>query len=71
VATSKAGVQEVWAAVVCPKGFDAEKLRTHCLERMPAYFVPAHIVNLESLPVSAMGKVILPRLKEMIAGKKA
>jgi acyl-CoA synthetase (AMP-forming)/AMP-acid ligase II len=37
---------------------------------MPAYFVPAHIVNLDSLPVSAMGKVILPRLKEMIAARK-
>jgi acyl-coenzyme A synthetase/AMP-(fatty) acid ligase len=70
VATSKAGVQEVWAAVVCPKLFDAEKLRAHCRQQMPAYFVPAHIVNLDSLPVGAMGKVILPRLKEMIAARK-
>ncbi len=69
VATSKVGVQEVWAAVVCPKIFDAEKLRAHCRERMPAHFVPAHIVNLDSLPMSAMGKVILPRLKEMITGR--
>lgn len=70
IATSKAGVQEVCAAVVCPKTFDAEKLRAHCRERMPAYFVPAHIVNLDSLPVSPMGKVILPRLKEMIETRK-
>jgi acyl-CoA synthetase (AMP-forming)/AMP-acid ligase II len=69
VATSKAGVQEVWAAVVCPKQFDAEKLRAHCRQQMPAYFVPAHIVNLDSLPVSPMGKVILPRLKAMVMGK--
>jgi acyl-coenzyme A synthetase/AMP-(fatty) acid ligase len=66
--TSKAGVQEVCAAVVCPDVFDAGKLQAHCRERLPAYFVPAHIANLDSLPVSAMGKVILPRLKEMIAG---
>jgi acyl-coenzyme A synthetase/AMP-(fatty) acid ligase len=66
VATSKVGVQEVWAAVVCPENFDGEKLRAHCRAEMPAYFVPAHIVNLDSLPVSAMGKVILPRLKEMV-----
>ena len=66
--TSKAGVQEVCAAVVCPDVFDAGKLQAHCRERLPAYFVPAHIANLDLLPVSAMGKVILPRLKEMIAG---
>ena len=70
VATKKAGVQEVWAAVVCPEMFDAKKLRAHCREQMPRHFVPAHIVNLEALPVSAMGKVILPRLKEMVAARK-
>jgi acyl-CoA synthetase (AMP-forming)/AMP-acid ligase II len=70
VATNKVGVQEVWAAVVCPKLFDAEKLRAHCRERMPAHFVPSQIVNLDALPVSAMGKVILPRLKKMIAARK-
>jgi acyl-CoA synthetase (AMP-forming)/AMP-acid ligase II len=70
IATNKVGAQEVWAAVVCPKLFDAEKMRAHCRERIPSYFVPAHIVNLDSLPMSAMGKVILPRLKEMIAAGK-
>jgi acyl-coenzyme A synthetase/AMP-(fatty) acid ligase len=69
-ATNKVGVQEVWAAVVCPDDFDAKELRAHCRELLPSHFVPAHIVNLESLPVGAMGKVILPRLKEMIAGRK-
>jgi acyl-CoA synthetase (AMP-forming)/AMP-acid ligase II len=70
VATSKAGVQELWAAVVCPEAFDAAKLRAHCRSGMPAHFVPAHIVNLDALPMSAMGKVILPRLKEIVAGGK-
>jgi hypothetical protein len=37
---------------------------------VPPHFVPAHIVNLDALPMSAMGKVILPRLKEMITGRK-
>jgi acyl-CoA synthetase (AMP-forming)/AMP-acid ligase II len=69
VATTKAGVQEVWAAVVCPEKFDAKKLRAHCRELMPSHFVPTHIVNLDALPISAMGKVILPRLKEMVIGK--
>jgi acyl-CoA synthetase (AMP-forming)/AMP-acid ligase II len=45
--------------VVCPELFDAKKLRAHCGERMPRHFVPAHIVNLDALPMSAMGKVIL------------
>jgi acyl-coenzyme A synthetase/AMP-(fatty) acid ligase len=70
IATSKAGAQELWAAVACPDIFDAEKLRTYCRERVPPHFVPAHIVNLDALPMSAMGKVILPRLKEMITGRK-
>lgn len=67
VASRKAGVQEVWAAVMCPEKFDAKKLRAHCREQLPRHFVPAHIVNLDALPMSAMGKVILPRLKEMVA----
>jgi acyl-CoA synthetase (AMP-forming)/AMP-acid ligase II len=70
VATNKAGVQEVWAAVVCPETFDAEKLRAYCRAGMPPHFVPAHIENLDVLPMSAMGKVILPRLKEMVAGER-
>jgi acyl-CoA synthetase (AMP-forming)/AMP-acid ligase II len=68
VATSKVGVQEVWAAIVCRKNIDAENLRAHCRSRMPPYFVPAHIVTLDALPMSAMGKVIRPRLKEMVTG---
>jgi acyl-CoA synthetase (AMP-forming)/AMP-acid ligase II len=70
VAANKAGVQEVWAAVVCPETFDAEKLRAHCRAGMPPYFVPARIVNLDALPMGAMGKVILPRLKEMAMGTR-
>jgi acyl-coenzyme A synthetase/AMP-(fatty) acid ligase len=71
VLAGKAGVQEVWAAVVCPEAFDARKLRAHCREKMPGHFVPAHIFNLDALPMSAMGKVILPRLKQMVAAMKA
>jgi acyl-CoA synthetase (AMP-forming)/AMP-acid ligase II len=66
VVTNKAGVQEIWAAVVCPEAFDAERLRAHCRSRMSAPFVPARIVNLDALPLSPMGKVILPRLKQKL-----
>jgi acyl-CoA synthetase (AMP-forming)/AMP-acid ligase II len=67
VAVNRKGVAEIWAAVVCPKKFDAAALRAHCRAQLAPHFVPRHIVNLEELPVSPMGKVILPRLKEMIA----
>jgi acyl-CoA synthetase (AMP-forming)/AMP-acid ligase II len=68
VATNKVGIQEVWAAVVCRDNINAEDLRTYCRPRMPSHFVPAHIVNLDALPMSAMGKVIRPRLKEIVTG---
>ena len=70
VATGKVGVQEVWAAVVCPEMYDAKTLKEHCRKQMPRHFVPAQIVNLEALPMSPMGKVILPRLREMVAAIK-
>jgi acyl-CoA synthetase (AMP-forming)/AMP-acid ligase II len=68
VATNKVGVQEVWAAIVCRKNTDIKNLRAYCRSQMPSHFVPAHIVSLDALPMSAMGKVIRPRLKEMVTG---
>jgi acyl-CoA synthetase (AMP-forming)/AMP-acid ligase II len=41
-------------------------LRAHCRPRMPAVFVPAHIVTLDALPINATGKVDRPRLREMV-----
>lgn len=32
-------------------------LRTHCLERLPEYMVPRHLICLERLPLTANGKV--------------
>jgi hypothetical protein len=29
-----------------------------------------HVVNLDELPMSPLGKVMLPRLKAIVAGKK-
>ena len=68
VVTNKVGVQEVWAAVVSQKNIEAENLRLHCRPLMPPHFVPAHVMNLDALPVNAMGKVIRPRLKELATG---
>jgi len=68
MATSEHGVEEVWAAVAGRGRIEAEALRDHCRPHLPAVFVPAHIVVLETLPVTAMGKVDRPRLKQMLAG---
>jgi acyl-CoA synthetase (AMP-forming)/AMP-acid ligase II len=66
MATSALGVDEVWAAVVCSEKVDSERLRAHCQLRMPAVFVPAHIVTLDTLPINATGKIDRPRLKEKV-----
>ncbi|HWX82890.1 MAG TPA: class I adenylate-forming enzyme family protein [Xanthobacteraceae bacterium] len=66
MATSALGVEEVWAGIVCGEKVDSESLRAHCRPRMPAVFVPAHIVTLDALPINATGKVDRPRLKQMV-----
>jgi fatty-acyl-CoA synthase len=68
MATSKQGVDEVFAAVVCSETIDSDKLRAHCRARMPMVFVPKRVVTLDALPVNAMGKVDRARLKEMLTG---
>lgn len=66
MATSQAGVEEVWAALVCSAKIDVARLQAHCRPHMPAIFVPAHVVVLDALPINAMGKIDRPRLKETV-----
>ena len=66
MAADPLGVEEVWAGIVCSEKVDSERLREHCQPRMPAVFVPAHIVTLDALPINATGKVDRPRLKETV-----
>ncbi len=66
MATSKLGVEETWAAIVCSEEIDIDSLRAHCRSRMPAVFVPAHVVTLDALPINATGKVDRPRLKQRL-----
>jgi acyl-coenzyme A synthetase/AMP-(fatty) acid ligase len=68
MATSKIGVEEVWAAIVTSETVDAESLRAHCRPLMPAVFVPTHIVPLDGLPINVMGKVDRQRLKDTVLG---
>ena len=66
IETSKLGVEEVWAAIVCSEAVDSEGLRAHCWPSVPQAFVPAHVVRLKALPINANGKVDRSRLKEMV-----
>ena len=65
VETNKLGVQEVWAAVVSPEKVTVEALQAHCRERVPAAFIPSHVVTLDALPLTTPGKLDRPRLKQM------
>ena len=44
------------------EGIDGDALRAFLGERLPDYMVPAHILVLESLPLSSNGKLMLDRL---------
>lgn len=66
MATSKRGVEEVWAGIVCGEKIEVERLRMHCQSRVPDVFVPAHIIVLDALPLGPTGKVDRPRLKQML-----
>jgi len=65
-ATNRLGVEEVWAAIVCVENIDNDSLRAHCRARMPAIFVPVHIVPVDALVVNDMGKIDRARLKENV-----
>jgi acyl-CoA synthetase (AMP-forming)/AMP-acid ligase II len=65
-ATSKVGIEEVWAAVASGEKIEMERLRTYCWSHMPPPFVPAHVVSLDALPIDASGKVDRKRLKKML-----
>jgi acyl-CoA synthetase (AMP-forming)/AMP-acid ligase II len=67
--TNALGVEEVWATIVRGEKIDDEALRAHCRTRVPAVFVPAHIVTVDALPINAAGKVDRPRVREMFAGR--
>jgi long-chain acyl-CoA synthetase len=66
MATGGAGIEVVWAAIVCSETADPEALRAHCRQLVPRVFVPAHVVVVDALPVNVTGKVDRPRLKGLL-----
>jgi acyl-CoA synthetase (AMP-forming)/AMP-acid ligase II len=70
-ATSKIGVEEVWAAIVAGEDIDHDALRAHCRARMALIFVPAHLVPVATLALNEMGKIDRARLKQEVMAAAA
>ncbi|MNY12957.1 Long-chain-fatty-acid--CoA ligase [compost metagenome] len=49
-------------------GLSAEELEAHCRKLLAAYKVPRHITFLESLPKSAVGKILRKELRPISSG---
>jgi malonyl-CoA/methylmalonyl-CoA synthetase len=47
---------------------DLQALRDFCRQRLAPYKLPRQVVVLDDLPRNALGKVVKPRLREMVAG---
>lgn len=60
-----AGVGELVAAVVMP-AFDAQALRRHCEQALPAAFVPVRFVSVADIPRNDMGKIDRRRLVDLL-----
>ncbi|MGB1440305.1 MAG: AMP-binding enzyme, partial [Luminiphilus sp.] len=60
--------EAVAAVVVLRPGAEltGEDLKTWCDGRLSSYKIPKHLVVMESLPRNAMGKVVKPKLKELL-----
>ncbi|HWO63421.1 MAG TPA: amino acid adenylation domain-containing protein [Umezawaea sp.] len=57
VATSPAGEKSLVAYVVARGGISGADVREHCASTLPAYMVPADVVFLDVLPLTANGKL--------------
>jgi acyl-CoA synthetase (AMP-forming)/AMP-acid ligase II len=60
------GVPELWVALVCRPDLDLKAVQEHCGRRLGQGFVPRHFTRLDSLPVSAAGKLDRHRLAELV-----
>jgi acyl-CoA synthetase (AMP-forming)/AMP-acid ligase II len=64
------GVDQICAVLVSHAGFDEQRLRAHCEQRLGADFVPARFVKSTGLPQNEQGKLVRTKLPE-IAGSRS
>ncbi|MFC4590810.1 non-ribosomal peptide synthetase [Sphaerisporangium corydalis] len=65
VGTGASGLRHLVAYLTPQDAADPAAIREHCLARLPAYMVPAHVVGLPALPLTTAGKVDLERLRAL------
>ena len=63
---TRLGVAKLWAAVVPRSPVDEDALRRHCAQALGAAFAPAHVVVVESLPLTEGGKLDRARLASLV-----
>lgn len=59
------GIEEIWAAVVAPDGFDADRAR-ETMRPVLGDRTPDRIIQVAIIPRNAMSKVMRPKLKEAV-----
>ncbi|AFC31030.1 SrfAC [Paenibacillus mucilaginosus 3016] len=67
--------EKVLCAYYVPSDASAweEELRDHCSARLPVYMIPAHMIRLDAMPLSANGKMdrhALPQPEELLVERK-
>lgn len=59
------GIEEVWAAVSAPSGFDLNMVRAHCARKLPAEQMPVRVILVPEMPRGAAGKIDRRQLLEI------
>ncbi|MDO6434612.1 amino acid adenylation domain-containing protein [Flavitalea sp. BT771] len=62
--TNALGENELIAYVVCHEALNRSSIRSHIGKTLPSYMIPAHIVPIDAIPMTAHGKVDRTRLPE-------
>jgi acyl-CoA synthetase (AMP-forming)/AMP-acid ligase II len=48
-----------------------ENVAAHCRQRLPTFKVPEEVIFLKTMPHNSSGKVLKPKLKEMLVNRSA
>jgi acyl-CoA synthetase (AMP-forming)/AMP-acid ligase II len=52
-------------------GLTSEAVRAHCWKRLPPFKVPENVIFLDRMPQNSTGKILKPKLKEMLQSPAA